>query len=231
MEIVDKLVEVFELLRDPDKGCPWDKKQTFESMAPYILEEAWEVVNALNNKGDLCEELGDLLLNIMFLAQIAKEKNQFDFETVCKRLHKKLIEKHPHVFSGEKVSEEEVLKQWEGKRTEFTVSAALPSTMRARIASERALRHGIGFDSDEQIFQKIREELSEVEQEKDFSKVKEELGDLLFAMVELCRVKNVDPEIALNLATDKFLSRVQKVIQTEGNISTEEKWKIAKLDQ
>lgn len=166
MKIVDELVEVFKILRDPEKGCPWDKKQTFDSMAPYIIEEAWEVVNAINKRKNMCEELGDLLLNIMFLCQIASEEKLFNFEKVCETLHKKLIAKHPHVFGGRKLSEEEVLQEWERKRDELEVSHELPSTIRARTASERAARLGIQFQSEEEVWEKIKEELSEVAAEK-----------------------------------------------------------------
>lgn len=223
MQIVTELIELLKKLRDPSSGCPWDIKQTHDSLAMYMVEEAWEVVSAIRNKtGNLVEELGDVLMNILFHCQIASERGEFDFGTVCDHLKQKIIRKHPHVFGenkGAKLTEEDVLKNWEktnqmdkpGSRFD-SVSKSMPSTVRAKIASERAKRLGIFFNNEQEVWRKVEEELQELNLASSPKEFENEIGDLLFSIVELCRFKNVDAEEALNGAVDKFIERVKTAL-------------------
>lgn len=223
MEQISELLELLKKLRDPSSGCPWDVKQTHESLAPYMVEEAWEVVSAIKNKtGNLIEELGDVLMNVLFHCQIASERGEFDFGSVCEHLKQKIIRKHPHVFGenkGENLSEEDVLKNWEktnqrdkpGSRFD-SVSKSMPATLRAKISSERAKRLGIFFNDEQEVWRKVEEELQELKLASSPKEFENEVGDLLFSIVELCRFKNTDPEEALNGAVDKFIERVKTAL-------------------
>lgn len=244
MHYIDELLDLLRKLRDPNSGCPWDIKQTHESLAPFIVEEAWEVVSAIKSSSEsLEEELGDVLMNVLFHCQIASEQGKFDFETVCKTLAQKIIKKHPHVFSSEEkrvtTTEEEVLKNWEktdeskqpGNRLD-SISKSLPATIRAKTASERAKRLGIFFTSEEEVWSKIDEELGELKNANSKDEFESEVGDLLFTLIELCRFREVDPEVALNRSTDKFISRVKTALQVCDNhpesSNSKETWELAK---
>ncbi len=204
-------------LRSPD-GCPWDRKQTHESIRPYCLEEAYEVVEAID-EGDrkkLCDELGDLLLQVLFHAQLAVEESTFSIDDVIDSIHSKLIRRHPHVFRREEGdlvdSAEEVLEKWskikkdEGRKHLLDgIPSALPALLRATRMGEKAGSIGFDWKSREEVSKKVSEELEELrEAGNDSERVEEELGDLLFALTSYARHAKVDAETALRLATEKF---------------------------
>ncbi|WP_457677854.1 nucleoside triphosphate pyrophosphohydrolase [Thermovibrio sp.] len=217
-----ELLKVMEKLRSPE-GCPWDRKQTHESLIPYLTEETYEVVDAIV-KGDdkeLKEELGDLLLQVVFHSQIAKERGAFDINEVVDGITRKLIFRHPHVFKGkdgietsEDVSREwEKLKEKEGKKRESLldgVPASLPPLERAYKLQKRAAKAGFDWEDFKGIKEKLIEELNEIEEELkrgDREKLEEEVGDLLFMAVNLARFLKVDPVLALSKANKKFEER------------------------
>ncbi|MGC8820123.1 MAG: nucleoside triphosphate pyrophosphohydrolase [Fervidobacterium sp.] len=209
-------------------GCDWDKAQTHESLMPYLIEEAYEVLNAIDMRDDeeLKEELGDVLLQVVFHAQIAKERNAFDIFDVIKTLSDKLIRRHPHVFGDAQgysyARWEEIKAKEKGskKRTSIgDVNHALPGLSLARRVQENAA--GVGFDwvKIEDVWDKVHEEIEELKNAKTLEETEEEIGDLLFAVVNLSRFLNVDPEVAIRKATEKFISRfekMEKLIQNDG---------------
>ena len=218
----EDLVKVMEKLRSP-QGCPWDRKQTHESLLPYLLEEVYEVIDAVK-KGDdeeLKEELGDLLLQVVFHSQIAKERGAFSIENVVHSITEKLIRRHPHVFgdrddikSAEDVNREwEKLKESEGKRKESVldgIPASAPALERAYKLQKRAEKVGFDWRGFDGIKEKLLEELQEIEAELrkgDRKKLEEEVGDLLFMAVNLARFLGVHPEVALRQANAKFERR------------------------
>ncbi len=207
------LLEVMEKLR---KECPWDREQTHESLKKYLIEEAYEVLDAIDSGKDekLKEELGDLFLQPVFHSQIAKERRAFDINDVIDALVKKLIERHPHVFGDAKP--EEVLKNWEKKKTESRESILegipkhLPALMRSQKLQDRASRVGFDFERIDQVFEKIEEEISELKDSLDKGEkenIEHEIGDILTAVVELARFVGVDAETALQKANDRFVRR------------------------
>lgn len=219
----DKLLYIMEKLRGPD-GCPWDKKQDFYSLRPYIIEEAYEVVEALEKKDieALKEELGDLLLQVIFQSQIGKEKNIFDINDVIEGIITKLIRRHPHVFGDQKLDNaQEVKKTWEEiKKKERTnnkegsilkgVSKVQPALNQAYEVQEKAAEVGFDWTEVEDVISKIEEELEELKEvvyQKDQKRIEDELGDLIFAVVNLSRFKDIDPEIALLQTINKFKNR------------------------
>lgn len=221
LDPVQHLVEVVRRLRGPG-GCPWDREQTHASLRGDLLEEAYEVVDAINRKDDanLKEELGDLLLQSVFHSQIAEDEKRFTFQEVAESICEKLIRRHPHVF-GDATAEnsEQVLVQWDAiKRGERDpeesvlgeIPAALPSLMRAEKVQKRAARVGFDWPKSADVLEKVREEIGEIETEiaaGDAAKTGEEIGDLLFSIVNLARHLKVEPEVALQAATDKFIRR------------------------
>ena len=216
------LIKVMEKLRSPE-GCPWDRKQTHESLLPYLLEETYEVVDAVKRgkDEDLREELGDLLLQVVFHSQIAKERGAFDIEDVVDSIVRKLINRHPHVFgnredikTAEDVNREwEKLKEKEGKKKESLLDGipeSMPALERAYKLQKRAAKVGFDWEGFEGIKEKLIEELSEIEEELkrgDRKKIEEEVGDFLFMAVNLARFLGVHPEIALRRANEKFEKR------------------------
>lgn len=223
---IDQLCKVVASLRSPE-GCPWDREQTHATLRGGLLEEAYEVVAAINAQDDpnLCEELGDLLLQIVFHAQIAAEENRFNFEAVALGISEKLVRRHPHVFGSENAADSEaVLVRWEeikrqekGARTEASVlegiSEGMPALQYAAKVQKKAATIGFDWQEVTPIFDKVREELSEVEeaQPEGRARLEEELGDLLFSVVNLARKLKVDPEVALSGATHKFARRFRGV--------------------
>lgn len=223
---IDQLCKVVASLRSPE-GCPWDREQTHATLRGGLLEEAYEVVAAINTQDDpnLCEELGDLLLQVVFHAQIASEENRFNFEAVARGISEKLVRRHPHVFGTENAANSEaVLVRWEeikrqekGARTEASVlegiSEGMPSLQYAAKVQKKAATIGFDWQEVTPIFEKVREELSEVEeaQPEGRARLEEELGDLLFSVVNLARKLKVDPEVALSGATRKFARRFRGV--------------------
>ncbi|TKJ38394.1 nucleoside triphosphate pyrophosphohydrolase [candidate division LCP-89 bacterium B3_LCP] len=214
-----ELVAILEKLRSPE-GCPWDREQTFDSLRPYFLEEAYEILQAIDDGkyAQLEEELGDLLMHIVFQAQIAREQDLFTIDDVLRSINRKLIRRHPHVFGEGKVeNSKEVLENWEKikldegpKRLLGGVPKNLPALLRAFRVQEKAA--GVGFDwaEDKQVITKILEEIKELRAAKtsgDREKITEEFGDLLFSMVNLARFWGVSPEESLRGTVEKFTRR------------------------
>ncbi len=234
-ENIEQLLTIMSKLRDEKGGCPWDKKQTFESVVPYTLEETYEVVDAINNQDwdNLKEELGDLLFQVIFYSQIAKEKELFEFSDVVAGINQKLTRRHPHVFSDQVfVSEEEISANWELEKAKErqekqqsdtanpsildTVPVALPALSRAKKLQSRCAKFGFDWDTFEPVADKVKEELDEVIEEviqenPDQDKIEEELGDLLFSVVNMARHLGKDPEQALAKANHKFTRRFKAV--------------------
>ena len=211
-------------LRDKTHGCEWDKEQTLESIAPFTIEEAYEVADSIARKDhdDLKEELGDLLLQVVFLSQIASEENLFAFSDVVEIITQKLIRRHPYVFSEkrnhsskEQVDQWEKIKQEERKQKDRSrildgIAKNLPSLKRSQKIQDRASRVGFDWPDTKGVFEKIREEAQELEQaliSEEKESIKEEIGDLLMIITNLARKLDIDSEEALNRANNKFVNR------------------------
>jgi nucleoside triphosphate diphosphatase len=223
---IERLLGVMSALRNPQGGCPWDIEQSFATIAPYTIEEAYEVADAIERKdmASLKEELGDLLFQVVFHAQMAKEQAAFSFEDVARALSDKMMARHPHVF-GDKLIETadqqtvnwEVMKQAERAakiKDDSSVLAdiplALPALMRAEKLTKRAGRVGFDWPSLNEVFDKLDEETLEVREavaEGDQDHIAEEIGDMLFVVANLARKAKVDPELALRNANTKFERR------------------------
>jgi len=219
----EKLLDIMGTLRGP-KGCPWDKEQTHRSLRPFLLEEAYEVLETLDsgNPEDLQNELGDLLLQIVFHAQMAKEENRFTIDDVLRTLNEKLIRRHPHVFADatlhsatEQTVHWEKLKKNEGKASVLDgVPNTLPALLRAHRLQQKAATVGFDWQRTDQVWEKVREEFRELEEacgQGHPGRIEEELGDLLFALVNLGRFLNVNPEDALRGSIEKFVRRFQQI--------------------
>jgi ATP diphosphatase len=225
-----RLLDIMARLRDPETGCPWDLKQDFASLIPYTLEEAYEVADAAErgDAEDLREELGDLLLQVVFHSRIAEERDLFGFEDVAAAIAEKLIRRHPHVFGGtvfetdeERHSFWEASKQVERRekgKAEAVESVLnglppqLPALMAAQKLQKRAARHGFDWTEIGGVFDKVREELDELQEAHaamDETHIREEIGDLLFVIVNLARHLSVDAEGALRDSNRKFTRRFQ----------------------
>ena len=221
---IDDLLAVMARLRDPDDGCPWDVKQDFASIAPYTVEEAYEVADAIErgDMDDLKDELGDLLLQVVFHARMAEEADLFAFGDVVEAIHDKMVRRHPHVF-GEKTANgvSEVRESWEeikaseraGKRSNSMgllddIPYGLPALLRAQKLTKRAARVGFDWPDVEGAWEKLDEELSELDDAViNGGNVTEEVGDALFALVNVARKLGVDPEEALRATNAKFCKR------------------------
>lgn len=231
-----KLVKIMEKLR-AQGGCPWDRKQTHESIKPYLIEETYEVISAIDSGNDeeLKEELGDLLLQIVFHAQMAGEENRFDIDDVAETIVEKLIRRHPHVFGNVKVSgSDEVLRNWEkikkseGKKSIFDgVPEGVPSLLKARRVQEKAKRVGFDWDNIDGTLEKVEEEFKELKeaiQTDKKEKISEEFGDLLFSLVNVSRFLSIDAEDSLRQTIEKFMKRfknVEKMITDKGEKNLE----------
>ena len=215
----EELVLLMEKLRAPD-GCPWDREQTYKTIAAHTLEETHEVLDAIDREDydGLCEELGDLLLQVLFYSQIASEEKRFEIGDVVEAISRKLVHRHPHVFGEAKVSGAgEVLKQWEklkeseGKKTVLGgVPKNLPALLKAFRLGEKSSRVGFDWDDAEGILSKVEEEageLHEARQSGTEAEVDHEYGDLLFTLANLGRFLGIDPEGALRRANDRFMER------------------------
>ncbi len=211
-----QLLEIMERLRAED-GCPWDRAQTHESLKRYMIEETYESLEAIDSgkPEKMAEELGDLLLQVVFHAQLGREAGTFDIGDVLEAVNAKMIRRHPHVFGKETAATPaavmekwDAIKQREGKskREMFHVPAGLPALLRAQKVQEKAARQGFDWDSAEGAWDKITEELAEL-REASAEHRREELGDLLFAVVNLARFLDCDAEDALSAANDKFVRR------------------------
>jgi nucleoside triphosphate diphosphatase len=229
---VGPLIALMARLRDPDGGCPWDREQTFATIAPYTIEEAYEVADAIEDGSPdrLRDELGDLLFQVVFHARMAEERGWFDFAGVARAIHEKLIRRHPHVFAGASVAGlEEQTRTWEQLKalerarsaagregadsgTLADVPRALPALTRAAKLGRRASRVGFDWQSAAQVREKVAEELAEADEAvagpaADAAHVAEEIGDLLFALANWSRHLHIDAEQALHGANRKFERR------------------------
>ena len=234
---IARLLEIMAKLRDPDGGCPWDLEQSFASVAPYTIEEAYEVDDAIR-RGDwdaLRDELGDLLLQVVFHAQMAREEGRFGFADVVASICDKLVRRHPHVFGDARIETARAQTDaWErqkaheraaGGQTSFAdgVALALPALLRARKLISRAVRAGFAWPDAEQAAAKLAEELDEVRAEiatGDALRLAEEVGDLLFAAAGLAQRVGVEPEDALREASARFERRLRRV---ESELAAEQK--------
>lgn len=227
---IDQFLAIIAQLRDPEHGCPWDIKQDFNSMLPHLLEETYEVAEAIHtqDRSALREELGDLLLQVVFLSQLAKEEGTFDFYDVLSDIHQKIVYRHPHVFGDTKAADsDEALANWEAQKANDAkhqqhesilddLPFALPALTRAHKIQKRCAKVGFDWDNPQDVLAKVEEELDEVKAEianypTSQSALFEELGDLLFATVNLCRHYQLEAESGLREANAKFERRFRKV--------------------
>ena len=248
MYSLEDLLHLMSRLRDPQYGCPWDIKQTYATIVPHTLEEAYEVADAIEN-GDLDalkDELGDLLLQVVFHSQMASEIGQFDFNDVVSSICEKMVRRHPHVFGEQDATPKSIPDSWESiKATEREagsdnsalagVARALPALLRAQKIQKRAARTGFDWPDQSGARDKIIEELEEVTTATSAEHVAEEIGDLLFAVVNFARFHEVDAETALKAASAKFERRFRDMEVSAGDafpaLSLDEKellWQQAK---
>lgn len=229
MNNIYKLLEIMAALRDPTSGCPWDREQSFASIAPYTIEEAYEVADAIDRQDlqALREELGDLLLQVVFHAQMAREQRAFDFSDVVHSVCDKLVRRHPHVFGTERIdSAAEQRRAWDefkarerersghgGERQLAGIARALPALSRAEKLGRRAAAVGFDWAAPAEVCAKIDEEVTELNAAiaGNHGDIKEEFGDLLFTIANLARHLDLDPEEALRLANNKFEKRFSEV--------------------
>lgn len=246
LSAISQLHTIMAKLRHPDNGCPWDLEQNFSTIAPYTIEEAYEVADAIasGDKHALKEELGDLLLQVVFHAQMAEEEGSFTFNDVAETICEKMIRRHPHVFSNVEIKDAkaqtenwEQLKAAERKTKNASnsvlsdVPSALPALMRAEKLQKRAARVGFDWDDVSGVIAKIHEELAEVEEAMKESpeKIAEEIGDLLFAVTNLARFASIDPEEALRQTNRKFIRRFTHI---ESSLQAQNKsWESTSLNE
>lgn len=223
LKALGDFLDVLDTLREK---CPWDRKQTNESLRPNTIEEVYELCDALiaEDNPNICKELGDVLLHVAFYAKIGEEKGEFDLADVCDKLTRKLIFRHPHIYGNvEAETPDQVAQNWEkikqkekdGNKTVLSgVPSALPALIKANRIQEKARNVGFDWEEREQVWKKVKEEIAEVEAEikapegkRDMQDVEAEFGDLLFAVVNAARLYGVDPENALERTNRKFISR------------------------
>ena len=256
----DRLCRIMDRLRDPG-GCPWDREQTLSTLSPYLLEEAHEVTDAVagGEPDKLCEELGDLLLQIVFMTRIGRENGWFDLDDVCDSISEKMIRRHPHVFSDREVEDSaEVLRNWEeikqGERAHQSapsvldgVPASLPALLKAFRMTEKAAAVGFDWRRPADVMTKMREEMDELEtelnggDEASSERVRDEMGDVLFVMANLARHMNLCPETALRGANAKFtrrFGRIEALLSEQGKTPAQSDlaemdalWDRAKLEE
>ena len=226
---IERLLEIMRRLRDPENGCPWDIEQTFDTIAPYTIEEAYEVADAIERKDwpELEGELGDLLLQTVYHTAMGEEDGNFSFQSVVRAISNKMVARHPHVFGDESrdKSAEQQTRDWEAiKAAERTakkqggaldgVAVGLPSLLRAYKLQNRAARVGFDWPSTDQVIDKIQEEAAELVEARDeltHEEMTEEFGDLMFVMANLARHLKIEPEEALRAANAKFTRRFEGV--------------------
>ncbi|MES0327821.1 MAG: nucleoside triphosphate pyrophosphohydrolase [Gammaproteobacteria bacterium] len=236
MQEIKRLQEIMRALRDPESGCPWDQKQDFSSITPYTIEEAYEVVDAIErgDMHDLKDELGDLLFHVVFYAQMASEQNEFCFDDVVKTVNDKLVRRHPHVFADDKAgTDDELLAAWEQQKAsersdkekpdaEMTsvldgIASSLPALKWSEKIQKRAAHTGFDWDELAPVFEKLNEEIAELKQEVDIENnhecIMDEMGDVLFSCVNLSRHLGVSAEQALRQGNRKFIGRFQQMEQ------------------
>ncbi len=225
MEAFGRLLDVMDRLREE---CPWDRKQTNDSLRPNTIEETYELCDALirDDQREICKELGDVLLHVVFYGRIGEEKQQFDIADICNKLCDKLIFRHPHVY-GEAVAKdaEAVLESWEqiklkekdGNKTVLSgVPVALPSLIKAYRVQDKARNVGFDWEDKQDVWKKVREELGELETElrkEDKERSTEELGDFLFSVINAARLYKLNPDNALELTNQKFIRRFNYIEQ------------------
>ncbi|MBT5752073.1 MAG: nucleoside triphosphate pyrophosphohydrolase [Rhodospirillaceae bacterium] len=244
---IDRLIEVMARLRDPETGCPWDKEQSFRTIAPYTIEESYEVAEAIE-EGDhkaLKEELGDLLFQVVFYAQMGREEGLFDFNDITQAITDKMIRRHPHVFAdtshadieaqthaweAQKAAERREKMELKGQEPSLLVDvpAALPALIRAEKLQKRAARVGFDWPNPSQVLDKIEEEIAELRVEigktGTIDRQEDELGDLVFALSNLARHLKIDPESALRRTNAKFerrFRRIESLLKEQGRIPVE----------
>ena len=243
MQELQKLLKIMAALRDPEEGCPWDKKQSFESIAAYTVEEAYEVADAIERKdmAELKSELGDLLFQVVFHSQMAAEQDLFDFADVVNAINDKLLRRHPHVFAERSSkTEAELNRDWEdhkkkerAEKGEITgkkgyldgVASAMPALRWSEKLQKRAAHHGFDWDDIAPVFAKLNEEIAELKAEiihqDNQRRINDEMGDILFASVNLARHLGVNPEQALRDSNRKFISRfevVEQLLRKDGKV-------------
>ena len=256
---VTALLDIMSRLRDPQSGCPWDREQTFATIAPYTIEEAYEVAGAIEEKDwpSLKEELGDLLLQVVFHAQMAREQGLFDFQDVARSIADKMRRRHPHVFgegtrietaSAQTVAwEEHKSRERAGRQLGLLddVPLALPALLRAIKLQQRAAGVGFDWDSAPKVVEKIAEEAAELVQAQQSgasrARLEDEVGDILFAVANLARHLGVDPEAALRSTNAKFIrrfSQIETALAKEGRgpadaslAEMEKLWQAAKTNE
>ena len=238
MQELEKLLKIMADLRNPETGCPWDVKQSFDSIAAYTVEEAYEVVDAIERKDmtGLQNELGDLLFQVVFHAQMASEQDQFNFVDVVNEINNKLIRRHPHVFADDKTRDEEQLNSdWEkhkkkeraeksesDKKNQLTshldgIAGSMPALRWSEKLQKRAAHHGFDWDDIQPVLDKLNEEIgelkAEIKRQDNQQRISDEVGDILFAGVNLSRHLGVNPEQALRGCNRRFISRFEIVEQ------------------
>ena len=247
MSSITTLLETMRMLRDKDNGCPWDIEQTLESLSPCVIEEAYEVSDAIAKKdyGNLKEELGDVLLQVIFQAEIANELKLFNFDEIVDTLNKKLIRRHPHVFKDapKPLSAQEQTQAWDAikaleknpedaSNTFGDIPASLPPILKAKKIQKKASKKGFDWKASIDVIEKVEEELKELKleiQQNNNENIKDELGDLLFSIVNLSRHLELDASEAINQANHKFVKRfrlmeaeISKDNQEIDNLTSEE---------
>ena len=263
MSGIEELLAVMRRLRDPERGCPWDIEQTFASIAPYTIEEAYEVADAIQREdwADLESEAGDLLLQVVYYAQMAEERGLFDFDRIASGIARKMIARHPHIFGeadGQTV--DSLRRVWEEQKAEerarkalkgegdasalADIPLALPALSRALKLQKRAARVGFDWTETGPILEKLREELAELEEARaagDQEEIAAELGDILFTVANLARRLEVDAETALRATNVKFERRFRRMedlarsrgqeLQTLGLEALDALWDVAKAEE
>ena len=218
---LEELIETVRILRSPE-GCEWDRQQTHQSIRQNMLEEAYEAAEAIdeNNVDHIKEELGDVLLQVVLHSQIADDNKEFNIQDVAKLLNDKLIHRHPHVFGENKTTDtKEILATWEKLKLEEKQERKrtldgipkLPALLKAMKISKKAVRAGFEWKNKEQVLECFKGEIEEFENAKTFEEKEDELGDILFSLVNVARWEKIDPEVALSKANQKFIKRFNKL--------------------
>jgi MazG family protein len=238
---IDRLLEIMAALRDPEKGCPWDIEQTFKTISAYTIEEAYEVADAIERMDmhDLKDELGDLLFQVVFHAHMAEELGDFSFDDVARAISEKLVRRHPHVFGDEVAgSHEELHRAWEQQKKNERqakeqkhrsvldgIASTMPALRWSSKLQKRAAHHGFDWEDVAPVFDKLQEEIgelkAEIEHQNNQERIADELGDILFACVNLSRHLDVNPEQALRDSNIKFISRftvVEQLLQQDDRL-------------